>query len=751
MRKILQLKINTRSVYVKMLTSFFAIILLFVSFNVVSLTFFRQNIHDEIIKYNDNNLTNTTYKFEQYFQLLNSVILGLYLNNNYINNSNRSYIDYVGANHFMNDLQSIVANPQLYLDNLFVYDVKLSLVLEKSRGSSLDVMFSEHYYNPNYTSEFWKREFSGHYGFKLYPVAVFSEGSKIPPFSQTGKTLPFMVTSSMYPDFTMLAFIDANKLYHALHQSINNNFYILDPQGNPLFSSDSTGQQELPDLVSGKNWVKQNHFYYFYKKESVTGFTYVNIVPDVQISSQIRWNITLIVLLVISVFISIAASLFFSMRFNNPVKRIVESIQHLNEKKTLGGSFSEFDLIGENIGRMLRLNKDTLSDLEEKRSLLRYYSFINRLKKIRSGDNEAHQLGHEHQSEYEHQSFRFALFQLTFKMQFLEDMRGEEERATYFIREYVNQAMSKEFKGAQTFQIEANQILSIVYSDEHDEQWNEVLGKIRNVLAADSKYCFFTIAVSSLYHDSSQMTAAYEEVLDLIKHRPFDDETRILETKEIKAEPFVLQGALEQEIHVNLQEGNDELVLQLLGRVLGQMKKKEIAASRFHRFAEEITDKVMRMLHTLQLDTRCVSGLSGLISSIHTVEELERYFETLISEAGRLIRVKKEERDPVISFVGSYLKEHYAEDITLDLVAGKMNITGGYLSTYFKEKTGINFVDYVNEFRIRQAMDLLLQTDLKIQDIAVQTGYQTMSSFNRTFKKFAGITPSEYRRYNASM
>ncbi|WP_409342280.1 helix-turn-helix domain-containing protein [Paenibacillus sp. MBLB4367] len=740
MRTALQVKLKMRSVFVKLLIHFLIIILLFVSFNMFALRLFRQDIHEEILKYNNTNMASTTNSFEQYFQLLNNVALNMYLSNAYFQNAGRQAVDYTETYKLMTDLQNTVSNPQLFLNNLFVYDKKLSLVLEKSRGASPEGMFGEHYTHANFTYAFWQKEFESSFAFKLYPAAEFEQASSIPPVLRTGLVIPYMVKSSVYPGYVILAFIDAKQLYQALHLSINDNFYILDPQGMPVFTSDSTGERKLPELEPGKDWVKTDHFYYFYEKGANTGFTYVNIVPDDRISSQLRYNVTLVALLIVSVIISIAASVFFSMRFNNPVKKIVESIRHLNEKKEPGGTFSEFELISENIGRMLKLNKDALSDLEEKKSLLRYHSFINRMKKIRSDNRDAAS------AEADNKPFRFLLFQLTFKMTFWEDMRGEEERAAYFIREYLNQAIGKEFEDAQTFQIEANQILSIVYADGEDERWKQMLEHIRTVLATDKGYCFFTIAVSSVYEHSAQMTAAYEEVLLRVKQRPFDDETRVLYGGDGKEEPFLLNGGIEQEINVNLREGNESLVLQSLRRIMGQMAKKQASTLRFHRFAEEMTDKIVRLLHDMQLDTRAVSGMPGAIPQLQTMEQLEGYFQTVVGEAALMIRLKKEEHDPIVSFVNDYLERHYAEDITLDLVAGHLNITGGYLSTYFKDRTGTNFVDFVGDFRVKKAMDLLMNTEMKVQDIATSVGYQTMSSFNRTFKRFSGVTPTEYRR-----
>ncbi|HZG75483.1 MAG TPA: AraC family transcriptional regulator, partial [Paenibacillus sp.] len=107
---------------------------------------------------------------------------------------------------------------------------------------------------------------------------------------------------------------------------------------------------------------------------------------------------------------------------------------------------------------------------------------------------------------------------------------------------------------------------------------------------------------------------------------------------------------------------------------------------------------------------------------------------------------KAEPKDAVTSFVVDYVNNHLSEEIYLDALAEKLNLSSGYLSSYFKEKTGTNIVEYVNETRIRKATELLVETRMKVQDVAEAVGYRNITSFNRMFKKYTGLKPSEYRK-----
>ena len=97
-----------------------------------------------------------------------------------------------------------------------------------------------------------------------------------------------------------------------------------------------------------------------------------------------------------------------------------------------------------------------------------------------------------------------------------------------------------------------------------------------------------------------------------------------------------------------------------------------------------------------------------------------------------------------------YIKENYYQKITLQLIAGHLSLTPNYFCGWFKKKTGKNFFDMVKEYRINVAKDLLVNTDRKICDIAIEVGYPEVVSFNRVFKKKVGIPPGEYQQQRSA-
>jgi AraC-like DNA-binding protein len=93
-----------------------------------------------------------------------------------------------------------------------------------------------------------------------------------------------------------------------------------------------------------------------------------------------------------------------------------------------------------------------------------------------------------------------------------------------------------------------------------------------------------------------------------------------------------------------------------------------------------------------------------------------------------------------------FIEEHSNEELSLKRVARAVNISRNYLSEKFKEVTGVNFVEYVARVRFEKACDLLENPDRRISEIAFAVGFQSLSQFNRIFKKLSGKSPTAYRR-----
>jgi YesN/AraC family two-component response regulator len=102
---------------------------------------------------------------------------------------------------------------------------------------------------------------------------------------------------------------------------------------------------------------------------------------------------------------------------------------------------------------------------------------------------------------------------------------------------------------------------------------------------------------------------------------------------------------------------------------------------------------------------------------------------------------------PVITRAREYIRQNQAEDLSLGMVARAVNTSTFYFCKLFKRATGLNFTDYVSRVRIEKARNLLLNPNLRISEIAYEVGFQSLTHFNRVFKRISGESPTEYRAH----
>ncbi|MFC5404388.1 helix-turn-helix domain-containing protein [Cohnella soli] len=737
------------SLLFKLLASFLAIIALMLSFNIFSYTFFRNTIQDEIIKNSSSNLGFASENYDKQLALVRKTVLQLYFNDHMsilksVLKNDRQNVNYEMVSQVQKDIIYMLSNESLYLNNVMLYFPKSNLMIEKEGTVKPERMFEKFYLSDIYSFSFWQTEFAKDYSFKLFPSAVFSE-----VFSHQKKPIgllyPIVMKEYGQSEVYMIAFLDARKMTQAFLPP-DSQFSLLGTSGESLYRTSESDQTLVPaEMPKQEGYFKKNGNYVFYAKGHDSGLTYVLSMPYAKISSQIKHlNLVLIGLLGVAILISLGASVLFSFRVNRPLKRIVDALKR-QKPGLLSTQITEFDYIGEKMSLLLKSNEDARHHLEKNETTLRYYAYINRLKMIRTGTGEPKS------PLFADKPFLVIVYDMTFKRWFQDQPTSEMERAVFIYKEYIQLEFKERFPDSQTFQIERNRIVTLIFTEGDAAEALTLLDKMKPTFDLDKAFGYFTIGVSPIFAHSYELISAYEQAAAMTEERMLNDETQILFNVRPSAGRHSLGAAEEQEFYTHLRYGNETELRQLVSRHLAGMSRSRATAAAFQSFARDIVIKAQKTLQAVQAESELPNGDAQRtpweeIEECLTLEQLDKALTAYVTRVAEAIRRKKEERDPIISFALGYIDEHYAGDLSLDILASKLNITGTYLSTYFKKKQGVNFVDYLNDVRIGKAKELLTGTDLQIQEVAVRTGYLNANSFIRTFKKITGMSPGEYRK-----
>ena len=124
---------------------------------------------------------------------------------------------------------------------------------------------------------------------------------------------------------------------------------------------------------------------------------------------------------------------------------------------------------------------------------------------------------------------------------------------------------------------------------------------------------------------------------------------------------------------------------------------------------------------------------------------LEIFAQHLSMVANQLVIQRDHAEPPNITRARQFILEHKGEELSLAKVAKAVNMSSYYFCKTFKKVTGLNFTDYLARVRIEKAKELLLNPNTRVSEIVFEVGFQSITHFNRIFKRHVGKSPTEYR------
>ena len=145
----------------------------------------------------------------------------------------------------------------------------------------------------------------------------------------------------------------------------------------------------------------------------------------------------------------------------------------------------------------------------------------------------------------------------------------------------------------------------------------------------------------------------------------------------------------------------------------------------------------------------CVIQIQTHFSSLEELSPLHSSTENCILPSDPAITnmdyMEEVNDDLIIKKAMSYIQMHYSEDLTREDVADAVFLSPSYFSRFFKQKTGLTFIDYLTTVRMQKAIELLA-THINVSDVARAIGYQSRNRFLINFRNYSGYSPTEYRR-----
>ncbi|SDE55955.1 Response regulator containing CheY-like receiver domain and AraC-type DNA-binding domain [Paenibacillus sp. UNCCL117] len=457
---------------------------------------------------------------------------------------------------------------------------------------------------------------------------------------------------------------------------------------------------------------------------------------------------TLIVICVIA----IAAGLFISNMFTRNMYRPLKQITHTARQLFGAGPLpheNEYKVIGHAIDSLSVKVTELEQTLHANLPLIKHNLVLGLLhRKIRTEEElgaRLDMLGMQWTQE--------AYYAVTFKLE-AADMEhfplDKSQFVKYNIIEHIERLGDAE-RMLLAIELSEQEIYAIVGCKAHD--MNAVIALAEEVADyASSSFAIKTVAaIGSMVDSPLDLHLSVKEAVALLKYVFFLPGQRIYYGIKLLHREFSEEEMPEEVLErfaASLRSGKREQIQDIVAEFVRLTQTGGYSADHCHQRWRELTGVYRTFLKDIHIppDTILCGELLEQFKNIRDIAGFEQWLLQAIDTALEMVELRSGNRtNDIIERVKKYIQAHIRSPLSLDLLAHHVSLSPRYLSRVFKDEVGMNFTDFVTNQRIDKASELILTTDLTVEQIADQVGFNSSAYFIKKFKESYGVTPKTYK------
>ncbi|WP_282940356.1 helix-turn-helix domain-containing protein [Paenibacillus sp. RC67] len=550
--------------------------------------------------------------------------------------------------------------------------------------------------------------------------------------------------------------------------------YVLDREGRNFLLEDNEvdNNQAIHALVADRVRETQEDSGFFnayvndkelgisYRSSPYNGWTYISAVSIQDITKQskkIAW-VTFIACTVIFVLVGILA-FYGSRRMYSPIKRLFEFTKQIEvegqEHK------DEIVRIEQRFRTLFSTEKQLQQQVRGQFSQLKEFLVL----KLFTGQIS------DSDFAYRSQKFGFptewkCLGVLTVQIDTLQESRyrdHDKELLLFAINNMVGELIPQQDRFSPVLLDQSQVTLLVCRSDNEAErkayffQTAEMIKqKIHEFLQLP-----ISIGISRPFEKATESVLAYGECLEALKCRISLGNEIIVHyedidagKKEMEITVYTQLKLLEDQLVNSLKLGEVDRVDMVFDKYIAVIVEKGIHFNEYPALMMQLISKVYQLVQEQGGSVKKVLGSKATIDhflKLNTLEDIIKWFKVELFEPiiSFLNHQAESQYVNIANQMAKLVHERFDQDISLEACASILNFHPVYLSRVFKKEMGINFSEYLAEYRMNTAKTWLENTSLKISEIAEKLNYTNTTAFIRTFRKIVGMTPGQYRdQYN---
>lgn len=489
-------------------------------------------------------------------------------------------------------------------------------------------------------------------------------------------------------------------------------------------------------------------------KSDYVDWYYVSTVPVSYITADLNYLNNVILLIVGLILASAVASVFLmTRRMYSPIEGIFEKIKNISSSTKVQMVKSEVKMI-DNLLDSIKQNYDHLGKLVFDNYHLLKYDFLN---KLITGEYLPDQLENgfnEYKITFDNENYLVISmiidnFEDVLKQFKLQDIYLMNQAVINIAEEYLNEKYYAVGAG-----INRNTIALIVNTGKeiNRARLTEALEMIAEMV---QKYLKLSVStgVGNVHHSLDELKMSYAESGAALQNRLNKGNNALVFYDEINySEDLLKPSAFEEQIIGALKAGQKEKCLLALDNMIEKIKERNLSRQKVENLFTELILIIHKQLNYQdksfeEICKRSFPEILAYITSVETLDGLKQYMQdTLGILCEYFSSSKKSHNEELITRVMHYVETHYYEDLSLEGVSATLKLTPQYVRKLVKDITGLNLLDYLTDIRIRKAEDMLMKTDLPVQEVAEKVGYNCYRTFLQHFRERSGMIPTQYRK-----
>jgi AraC-like DNA-binding protein len=440
-----------------------------------------------------------------------------------------------------------------------------------------------------------------------------------------------------------------------------------------------------------------------------------------------------------------------SIKIYSPFRKIIDKHSPSAMKGIVSGNLNEYGLLDSMFNNMFSRINDLQTMLERNSVMIRHNFLVELLNNRLKGDK------FENLYKLSGVNFTRRYFCIVFftvdKSKNSSTSNENDQLLKYGMIDYIR-CFDKEGITCYPVDISSTGITTIINTDMDNLRQIKVFVDQAEAFCLAHFGVYIPVGVGNFVEDLKEINQSYVFAIMSLQYKfifpekftfYFDDISQIKNTESIT--DYNLSEKLKKYLKLmSLQE-----IENLLGEFVRLARIEPLSYRLVRKEASSLLNTFILYLNNMEVDIKEVLDDSQIKILTHP-DNINCYTEAMISAASTAFdyfsNKKNCKNSELVDLVKKYVKNNLHQDISLNVAADVVHMSPYYLSKIFKEETNVNYIDFITVCKIDKSKELLLTTNLSIEEITSRVGYNHVTYFTRKFRELTGKTPGLYRSDN---